>query len=220
MQICSATIRLAGSLNNTVRKGDLTPAEIVVLQALHGQDAVIELLHERDERRSHTFEFERLSALYSPNTNLATPDGERPDIIQRLFPGAVKKLPINLVEIGMGEYANTAITIAAKETDTQKALLEEESEEQEAARLAQELSDLKAEDARREEERKAIAEALAAEEAEKAANAQKQADDDAAFAAKEAAEIAKLNEETEEEQIARMIAEDEAAAKAAAKIKK
>lgn len=212
MQISSATIRLAGSLNNTVRKENLTPAEIVVLQALHGQDAIIDVLHERDERRSHNDEYERLSAIYSPNTNLSTPDGERPDIMQKLFPGAVKKLPTNLIEIGMGEVANMAITVAARQTADEKGFLEEESEEAEAARLAKELADMKAADERRAKE-------AAEDEAKKAAAAQ-DAIDDAAFAAQEEAEIAKLNEETEDEQIARLIAEDEAAAKAAAKIKK
>lgn len=213
MQISSATIRLGGSMNNTVRKSDLTPAEIVVLQALHGQDAIIDVIHERDQRRSHNEEYERLAFIYSPNSNVSTPDGERTDIMQKLFPGAIKKLPTTLVEIGMGEVANIAITLAAKQMPDDNGFIEEESEEAEAARLAKELADMKAADALRAAENEKAA-------AQAAADAKKAAEDEAAFLAIEAEEIAKLNAETEEEQIARLIAEDEAAAAIAAKIKK
>lgn len=218
MQICSATVRLSGSMNNTVHKSDLTPAEIVVLQTLHGTDAVIDVIHERDERRSHTEEYDRLTATYSRNSNISTPDGDPGDIVARLFPGAVRKLPVNLIEIGLGEAANMAISVAAAEAEKQKALLDVESDEEEAARLARELAELEAIDAA-----KAEARAKATAEADSAAI--KEQEEEAAFLAKEAAEVAKLNAQAaadEEAELARLIAEDEdkAAAEAAAKIKK
>lgn len=43
MQFYSAKIRLGGSLQNEVRRESLTAAEIGVLRAIHGDDAVLEI---------------------------------------------------------------------------------------------------------------------------------------------------------------------------------
>lgn len=102
MQICSATIRLAGSVQNTVFRNNLTPAEILILQAIHGGDAVIDILPiEKVERTQHA-EWDRLTGLYDRSGGPDTPDGkEDVSIVSRLFPGAVKRLPVSLSEIGL-----------------------------------------------------------------------------------------------------------------------
>lgn len=102
MQICSATIRLAGSVQNTVFRNDITPAEILVLQAIHGGDAVIDILPIEKIERSQNAEWDRLTSRYDRSGGPDTPDGkEDVSIVSRLFPGAVKRLPVTLSEIGL-----------------------------------------------------------------------------------------------------------------------
>lgn len=102
MQICSATIRLAGSVQNTVFRDDITPAEILVLQAIHGNDAVIDILPIEKVERSQNVEWDRLTSRYDRSGGPDTPDGkEDVSIVSRLFPGAVKRLPVTLSEIGL-----------------------------------------------------------------------------------------------------------------------
>lgn len=102
MQICSATIRLAGSVQNTVFRNDITPAEILVLQAIHGGDAVIDILPIEKVERSQNAEWDRLTSRYDRSGGPDTPDGkEDVSIVSRLFPGAVKRLPVTLSEIGL-----------------------------------------------------------------------------------------------------------------------
>lgn len=104
MQICSATIRLAGSVQNTVCRTDITPAEILVLQAIHGQDAVVDIVPIEKVERSPSKEWERLTRAYDSMGGPDTPDGrEETSIVSRLFPGAIKRLPETLKEIGLEE---------------------------------------------------------------------------------------------------------------------
>lgn len=104
MQICSATIRLAGSVQNTVFRQDITPAEILVLQAIHGQDAVVDIVPIEKEDRPAAKEWDRLTQAYDRSGGPDTPDGrEEVSIIAKLFPGAIKRLPETLKEIGLEE---------------------------------------------------------------------------------------------------------------------
>lgn len=102
MQICSATIRLAGSVQNTVFRSNITPAEILILQAIHGGDAVIDILPIEKIERTQNAEWDRLTGLYDRSGGPDTPDGKDDvSIVSRLFPGAVKRLPVSLSEIGL-----------------------------------------------------------------------------------------------------------------------
>lgn len=102
MQICSATIRLAGSVQNTVFRNNLTPAEILILQAIHGGDAVIDILPIEKIERTQNAEWDRLTGQYDRSGGPDTPDGkDEVSIVSRLFPGAVKRLPVTLSEIGL-----------------------------------------------------------------------------------------------------------------------
>lgn len=113
MQLSSLTLRIGGSLLHTVHKADCTPAEIMVLQRIHGQDAVADVRPTKiDKSIRHNAEYERLAALYDRSGSVDTPDGPSASILQQMFPGAIKKLPTTLKEIGMGQYA-TAASIAA-----------------------------------------------------------------------------------------------------------
>lgn len=90
MELCNATVRLNGSVGHTVEKIGLTPPEIAVLRAIHGEDAVVNIQPTRMDKRSHKVERDRLEKLYDPK------------LIASLFPGAMAQLPVALKDIGLG----------------------------------------------------------------------------------------------------------------------
>ena len=64
MQTLNALVALTGDRNNMVWKTELTPAEILLLQALHGADAVLQIEPTGDVRREPSEEIERLKEVY------------------------------------------------------------------------------------------------------------------------------------------------------------
>lgn len=65
MNLYKAKIRLLGSLNNEVRKHDITAAEIAILQRLHGKDGVVDVTHTGEvKKRSDRSERNRLAGIY------------------------------------------------------------------------------------------------------------------------------------------------------------
>lgn len=69
MQFYSAKIRLSGSLNNEVRREDLTAAEIGVLRHLHGETALVEIeAAAGSSDRSDAVERLRLVGVYGEKT--------------------------------------------------------------------------------------------------------------------------------------------------------
>lgn len=89
MQICSCKVRLAGSLNMQIPKARVSVAEIAVLQAVHGQDAVTDIKPLRMTKESHAAEVDRLKLFYGP------------EIIKHLFPGLSPRLPVKLADVGL-----------------------------------------------------------------------------------------------------------------------
>lgn len=105
MQLCDLEVRLNDSAGHTVFRHDATPAEIIVLQAIHGQSAVVNIKPTRMDKRSHYEEWERLQGLYGKPTD-GLMDAGNGDLLQKLFPGAQKNLPVTLKDIGMGHLMN------------------------------------------------------------------------------------------------------------------
>lgn len=64
MDICICLVSIGGDPRHVVPKHSVTPAEIVLLQKLHGDDAITEIRVEGKERRSHEEERDRLGARY------------------------------------------------------------------------------------------------------------------------------------------------------------
>ena len=64
MQLLNALVALTGDRNNMVPKYGLTPAEVLLLQQLHGADSVLQLEPAGDESRQPIEEIERLKGLY------------------------------------------------------------------------------------------------------------------------------------------------------------
>jgi len=96
MEYAQVTVRLAGSLENTVTK-EVSIPEIPILKAIHGHDAVVEISKTRtDSTVAEAVERDRLDKVYG------TP------ILEKLFPGVTSKLPRTLVDIGVEQPAETS----------------------------------------------------------------------------------------------------------------
>lgn len=101
MQLANIMVRLGGSLLNTVHVANASPAEIIVLRAIHGDDSVTDVRPTEFKPTRHDAEFERLATKYDRAASMAAPGAEKSPLLGRLFPGAIKKLPERLAEVGL-----------------------------------------------------------------------------------------------------------------------
>jgi hypothetical protein len=92
MQTLNALVAITGDRNNMVWKIGLTPAEILLLQQLHGADAVLQIEPSGQVDRLAQAEVTRLKELYPLHH-------ERIQNIWRDFPGPA--FPMNLEGIGI-----------------------------------------------------------------------------------------------------------------------
>ena len=100
MQIANALLALAGERDNTVPKYDVTPAEVLLLRALHGEDAVTDIvILDATKNVKSAEERERLYGAYARNT----PEGRRCPELDALFPGVAARLPETFDDIGLDE---------------------------------------------------------------------------------------------------------------------
>ena len=99
MQHCSCFVFLGGDQYHGVDKPDVTVAEIVLLRAIHGETAIVNIKPTFMANTRQSAELERLRGLYT--TSNVTKDG-RP-LIEDVFPGRNPRLPVNLGDIDM-EY--------------------------------------------------------------------------------------------------------------------
>jgi hypothetical protein len=115
MQLSNVMLRLGGSLQHVVPKTQVTPAEIMVLQRIHGADAVVNVRPVKfDRNRRHADEYDRLAQFYDGAASDNVPGEEAKSILKDLFPGAMKKLPETLEEIGFGHAHSAAAQAAAQ----------------------------------------------------------------------------------------------------------
>lgn len=84
MKLYSCKVRLGGSVLNEVRKTDVTKAEISILRALHGTDAVSEVLPNGSVARDADEERTRLESIY-----LGGSDTTRAKVAEMLGPRVV-----------------------------------------------------------------------------------------------------------------------------------
>lgn len=105
MQRANLTLRLGGSQLHTVPIVNATPAEILVLQRIHGNDAVVDVRPtEPLKAPRHAEIYEALSTKYDRAASNNAPGEDSKSIMAELFPGAMKKLPTTLKEIGLVGY--------------------------------------------------------------------------------------------------------------------
>jgi hypothetical protein len=92
MQTLNALVAITGDRNNMVWKTDITPAEILLLQSLHGADAVLQIEPSGEDKREPMEEITRLKALYPLH-------GERIHNIWRDYPGPA--FPLRIDQLGI-----------------------------------------------------------------------------------------------------------------------
>jgi len=89
MQTANCLVHLAGDAGNSVPKYGVTVSEIVVLQKIHGEDAVVDIQPVGEVERTHRAERQRLEYVYGT----AQDDGSRRSkVVDLLFPGAAARL--------------------------------------------------------------------------------------------------------------------------------
>lgn len=96
MQTANILVALGGDQNNTVPKSHVTAAEIAVLQAIHGADAIIDVEPVGDVEVSARDERERLEGVYG-----RAKDQNGNTIIGLVYPGAAARLFQNLDELNL-----------------------------------------------------------------------------------------------------------------------
>jgi hypothetical protein len=99
MQHCTCSVFLSGDQYHKVFKSDVTVAEIAMLRAIHGEDAVVDIRPTAMGKEKHAEELDRLRAIYGSSN--VTKEGKR--LLDEVFPGRAPQLPISLADIGI-EY--------------------------------------------------------------------------------------------------------------------
>lgn len=97
MDIANCEVRLNGDLANSVPLSNVTPAETLILRAIHGHDSVVRFKQTGTDRRPHKDELDRLVAKYS---EAKTEAGDL--IIFKVFPNSFDpRLPVSFRDIGV-----------------------------------------------------------------------------------------------------------------------
>lgn len=110
MQYVNCDVFLSGNRNHCVPKARVSVAEVVVLKALHGADAVTNIRHAGERRANAKEEVARLCQVYASRAE---------EIRQSIFPGANPSVPVSLRDIGV--EAETPKTRSGKSKKAGKA---------------------------------------------------------------------------------------------------
>lgn len=97
MQTGTVSVRLGGDLNNSVPKQDVTPAEVVMLRAIHGEESVLFIEATGTDKRSHSEEWDRLFQRYGE-----AKDKKDEPLFLKLWPNKhAANFPIAFKDIGI-----------------------------------------------------------------------------------------------------------------------
>lgn len=117
MKLLNIMLAVGGGRDHSFPKEGVTAAEIAVLRAIHGEDAVfdveptnIDAPGENGGLRSNREERERLRLTYGAAT-----DGEGRSIVGQMFPGAAARVFEDVEELGLPEEFFKALTRAKAE---------------------------------------------------------------------------------------------------------
>lgn len=109
MELANCMVALGGDRGNTVPKSRITPPEILVLLAIHGDESVYEIDPlEAEADVTLRAELTRLRNRYG-----AAKDRDENPVVEALFPGAGARLPQTLDELGLDESLFKAATRVA-----------------------------------------------------------------------------------------------------------
>lgn len=101
MKLYDCILRLDGSVLNEVQKAGVTAAEIMVLRALHGADAVHGIVpgNPKADRRTSVIERARLRQLYADPQSLSDVSAKKKEaVLVNLFGHESMPLPDEIVE--------------------------------------------------------------------------------------------------------------------------
>lgn len=104
MHIANVMVALAGDQKNVVPKTRVTAAEIAVLQAIHGNDAITEVEPLGDIKRTNREERERLFIIYGK-----AKDHDDRAIVTQMFPGVAARVHETLDELELAPEQFKAI---------------------------------------------------------------------------------------------------------------
>lgn len=116
MQRVKCEVRLSGDVGNTVLKENVSPAEIVVLTAMHGEGAVVNVQPTHMCKTPHSAERSRLSTTYGHH------------VVDRLFPGEFSRLPVSLAAISGEAGDEEEEEDHEKESETDEAAAKKEAD--------------------------------------------------------------------------------------------
>lgn len=114
MQFARCFVQIGGDLGTRIAKAPVSPAEVVVLRAIHGNDSIngLELINGGlNDKTPHAEEMRRLRDSYTATTEDGIP------VIDKIFPGHSPQLPTTFREIGV-DLADAAVAPAQKTADT------------------------------------------------------------------------------------------------------
>ena len=96
MELANCLVALGGDRDNTVPKYDVTPAEVAVLCAIHGADAVFDIEPlEKEITVNPREEVARLASLYTAK------DDEGSLIVTKVYPGVTPVLHQTFDDLGL-----------------------------------------------------------------------------------------------------------------------
>lgn len=98
MEIANVIVSLGGDGGNTVPKFGVTAAEIAVLRAIHGEDAVHDIEPIGDKRVNNREELSRLKLIYG-----GAKDGNQNAFVDLLYPGIAARIFETLEELDLPE---------------------------------------------------------------------------------------------------------------------
>ena len=112
MQHCSCFVFLGGELTSSVWKADVTVAEIALLRAIHGDDAITTIVPTYKATVKAAEELDRLRALYGSSN--VSKEGKR--LVDDIYPGRAPQLPTTLADIDVDavEAADEPVAKPAK----------------------------------------------------------------------------------------------------------
>ncbi len=100
MELANCLVALGGDIENTVPKFDVTPAEVVVLMAIHGKTAVTDIAPTGSSiERTSAQELDRLKFTYP-----AKDEDNRP-IVERIYSGARPEVHSTFEELELPDTA-------------------------------------------------------------------------------------------------------------------
>lgn len=122
MQLCDVDVCLAGDRNHVVPKRNVSVAELEVLRAIHGEDAIQNIKPRGNQRVSTAEELDRLRRKY--RGNVATEAGLSRGIVDQIFRGPRPSLPTTLNDIGL-DFKGDEKPSRSKKKETAEATEEE-----------------------------------------------------------------------------------------------